>query len=127
MTDTQPPTDQPDGIDPYEFELPDPVRAAKRVERFLQAYGDGIVAVRVSPEYQETMPPLYARDLEVLRKVATADAARLTPESPALRAGDVVEVWEQHSPRQAPIRRGTVKTLGNTTGPLVIILEGPTP
>lgn len=43
--------------------------------------------------------------------------------TPALHAGDTVEVWEEYSPRQAPIRRGTVKTIGNTTGPLIVVLE----
>lgn len=43
--------------------------------------------------------------------------------TPVLHAGDTVEVWEEHSPRQAPIRRGTVKAIGNSTGPLIVVLE----
>lgn len=66
--------EQPDGIADDSHDLPDVARAAERVDRFLQAYGDGLVGVLVSPEYQDAMPPLYARDLEALSRAATAQA-----------------------------------------------------
>lgn len=57
--------DQPDDIESDSFDLPDPVKAAKRVNTFLAAYGDGIVtsAWDDSPRGRAT---LYARDLQAL-------------------------------------------------------------
>lgn len=55
---------QPDGITNDSHDLPKPARAADRVEEFLRAYGDGIVYA----DEGDGLPPLYARDLEALRR-----------------------------------------------------------
>lgn len=55
---------QPDGITNDSHNLPKPARAADRVEKFLRAYGDGIVYA----DEEDGLPPLYARDLEALRR-----------------------------------------------------------
>ncbi len=64
MSDSLP--DQPDGIDDQSRDLPDPLRAAARVNAFLSAYGDGLIEVLVMEHLAGTMPPLYARDLQAL-------------------------------------------------------------
>lgn len=60
--DTNTLPDQPDGIADDSFDLPDPARAAERVAEFLREWGDGRVHV------DGVRAPLYARDLEALRK-----------------------------------------------------------
>lgn len=55
--------DQPDGIDPYSHDMPNPKAAAERVLRFVAFFGDGRV-----DEFDG--PPLFARDLEAIAKVA---------------------------------------------------------
>lgn len=62
--------DQPDGIEDDSHDLPDPARAAERVRRFLESYGDGRIVPVVAPQFEDTMPPLYARDLEALATLA---------------------------------------------------------
>lgn len=60
--------EQPDGIADDSTDLPDPVRAAERVNAFLAWWlGDGLVG-----EGDDT--PLYARDLQALASLATRDA-----------------------------------------------------
>lgn len=69
MTTTEHP-DQPPGIDPYDYELPTPADAARRVNEFLTAYGDGLIEIEWSEDYLAqygvTAKPLYARDLQAL-------------------------------------------------------------
>ncbi|MCX4470481.1 MazG-like family protein [Micromonospora sp. NBC_01655] len=60
--------DQPDGIDEYSSDLPDSHRAAERVGEWIAAWGDGLIDTADGH-------PLYARDLEALRRaVPAADA-----------------------------------------------------
>lgn len=72
--------DQPDGIDGDSYDLPDPARAAERVGEFLSWYGDGRLYPCVLPGTEDEMPPLFARDLEALRKCADSSAATQTAE-----------------------------------------------
>jgi hypothetical protein len=68
-SDTEHP-DQPDGIEDDSHDLPGPARAAERVGEFLSGYGDGLIGVEFSRVYcPNGLPPLYARDLEALRKL----------------------------------------------------------
>lgn len=60
--------DQPDGVDEYSNDLPDPLRAANRVNEFLAAWGDGRVPVDC-----DGMPPLFSRDLQALTNVALGE------------------------------------------------------
>lgn len=54
-------TEQPDGIDSDSYDLPDPARAAKRIDAYLSSCGDGL--------YDEADGnPLYARDLQALTR-----------------------------------------------------------
>lgn len=55
--------DQPDGLDPEAYELPDPARAAERVLAYVAAFGDGLYDVVAGI-------PLYGRDLEAVAKAA---------------------------------------------------------
>lgn len=61
--------EQPDGITDDSYDLPDPARAAERVNAFLAFYGDGLVEGQEDGEGQ--WPPLYARDLQALANLAT--------------------------------------------------------
>lgn len=54
---------QPDGITNDSHDLPTPANAARRTYEFLSWFGDGIVYGG-----EDDQPPLYARDLEALRK-----------------------------------------------------------
>lgn len=56
--------EDPPGIDPHTSDLPTAGDAAERVAAFLRWYGDGRVVV----DTEESGPPLYARDLEVLTR-----------------------------------------------------------
>lgn len=56
--------EQPDGIADDSNDLPDPMRAAERVNAFLAWFGDGLMRVDVSA------PPLFARDLQALANTA---------------------------------------------------------
>ncbi len=56
---------QPDGVEDDSADLPDPVKAAERVRDYIAANGDGIYDVLDGH-------PLYARDLEALRRFAEA-------------------------------------------------------
>ncbi|WP_086848377.1 hypothetical protein [Amycolatopsis kentuckyensis] len=56
--------DQPDGIASNSTDLPDPARAAERVNAFLSWFGDGLVRVDADA------PPLFARDLQAVANVA---------------------------------------------------------
>lgn len=64
--------DQPDGIEDDSTDLPDPLKAAERVNAFLSAYGDGLIVAEWLPEYLPPggQPPLYARDLAALTDLA---------------------------------------------------------
>ncbi|MCR3719155.1 MULTISPECIES: hypothetical protein [Prauserella salsuginis group] len=62
--------EQPDGIDDHSYDLPSPKHAVKRIHEFLTEYGDGLIEPKVCPEYEGTMPPLYARDLQALANEA---------------------------------------------------------
>ncbi len=65
--------DQPDGIDPASYDLPDPARAAERVRTYLEWFGDGLVDIARDDRHQDSPPaPLYARDLQVLADLATS-------------------------------------------------------
>lgn len=61
-------TDQPDGIDPQGYDLPDPMNAAVRVGQFLEEFGDGRIDGCDAP--YGIVPPLYARDLQALANAA---------------------------------------------------------
>ncbi|PYG00189.1 hypothetical protein SAMN05216184_104128 [Georgenia satyanarayanai] len=68
-------TDQPRGIDPDDYEVPDPTEAAERVREFISAWGDGRID-------EVDGNALYARDLEALARTAleatpTTDGAAL--------------------------------------------------
>jgi hypothetical protein len=54
-------TEQPDGIDTYSQDLPDPVRAAERIRAYVSSFGDGLY----DPGDGN---PLYGRDLEALAR-----------------------------------------------------------
>lgn len=56
-------SDQPDGIDGESRDIPDPVRAAKRVRTYVRESGDGLYDTFGGA-------PLYARDLEALCRAA---------------------------------------------------------
>ena len=60
--------EQPDGIEDTSFDLPDPARAAARVNEFLSAWGDGLIPL----EY-DGLPPLYARDLQALTNLVATE------------------------------------------------------
>jgi hypothetical protein len=64
--------DQPDGIDATTRDLPDPHRAAARVDEYVSAAGDGLYDI-------EGGNPLYARDLEVLRRAVQAPTVTIRP------------------------------------------------
>lgn len=55
--------EQPDGISSGERGSPDPVKAAERVRAYVEAAGDGVYDMI-------GCSPLYARDLDVLARVA---------------------------------------------------------
>jgi hypothetical protein len=59
--------DQPDGIDEYSRDYPDVARAARRVNAWIREWGDGLIQVT-------NRRPLYARDLEALRRAAESVA-----------------------------------------------------
>lgn len=62
--------DQPDGINPDGYDLPDPISAALRVGEFLEQYGDGLIDFSgITPT---DFPPLYARDLQALHDAVAA-------------------------------------------------------
>jgi hypothetical protein len=63
---------QPDGIDEQTSKVPNPNRAAARVEEFLRWYGDGRIELLDMDEVSD--PPLYSRDLEALRRLAEVPA-----------------------------------------------------
>ncbi|MGW1059330.1 hypothetical protein [Micromonospora rubida] len=68
--------DQPDGLDEHyedSSDLPDPHQAAERVGAWIAAWGDGLIDTADGR-------PLYARDLEALRRAVLATApADTTP------------------------------------------------
>lgn len=70
----------PDGIEEDSETLPDPVRAAQRVLDFLRSYGDGRVCVAITPLAEYQIPPLYARDLKALAKLADGEIDWQCPE-----------------------------------------------
>lgn len=78
--------DQPDGIEGDSHDLPDPARAAERVREYIASNGDGIYDVTDGN-------PLYARDLEALRR-AGEEIGRLRAENDELRRhlGEAVDV-----------------------------------
>lgn len=59
---------QPDGIEDDSTDLPDPLKAAERVNAFLEQHGDGLVIGH--PSDAQDYPPLYARDLQALANEA---------------------------------------------------------
>lgn len=71
---------QPDGIEEDSHDLPDPQKAAQRVNTFLSAYGDGLIIAEWLPEYLPPggQPPLYARDLQALTNLALTPTAETT-------------------------------------------------
>ena len=70
---------QPDGLDGCEPELPDPVRAAARIEEYLSCFGDGVVDVGWN---EAGLSPLYARDLETVARAVLRDSREVTPGAP---------------------------------------------
>ena len=66
--------EQPDGIADDSRDLPDPTRAAERVNGFLSWFGDGRVYL------DDPHPPLFARDLQALSNCVTPSAATQTAE-----------------------------------------------
>ena len=70
LTHVDPLPGQPDDIEDDSHDLPDPARAAERVREYIAATGDGIYDVIDGH-------PLYARDLEALRRATSkAEASR---------------------------------------------------
>lgn len=61
--------DQPPGVDIHDDakRLPDPISAAVRIGAFLEWFGDGDIAGDFP-----SGPPLYARDLEAVARLALA-------------------------------------------------------
>lgn len=53
--------EQPDGIDEESRDLPDPARAAERVQAYIANCGDGLYDVQGGA-------PLYGRDLEAITR-----------------------------------------------------------
>lgn len=117
--------EQPDGIADDSTDLPDPVRAAERVNAFLAWFGDGLVG-----EGDDT--PLYARDLQALANLATRDAT--VREFCADRAeyitainnchpDNVVDYWRWNGHAEA--RRQLSERLGLPTAWPATAQEGP--
>ncbi|PBC38565.1 hypothetical protein CJ179_38895 [Rhodococcus sp. ACS1] len=68
--------DQPDGIDEFTPDLPNPIKAARRVIEYVSAWGDGMID-------EQEGHPLFARDLVSLAEAVASAAERdlgLTPE-----------------------------------------------
>ncbi|MEV4053012.1 hypothetical protein AB0J55_17655 [Amycolatopsis sp. NPDC049688] len=91
--------EQPDGIADDSTDLPDPARAAERVNAFLAWFGDGLVG-----EGDDT--PLYARDLQALANAAgqatNEDAAvlrarlALSPVQVEAMEQEIAELKQEH-------------------------------
>ncbi|MCW2897880.1 MAG: hypothetical protein JWO67_145 [Streptosporangiaceae bacterium] len=67
--------DQPDGIEDDSRDLPNPVRAAERVDEYICASGDGLYDIQGGA-------PLYARDLEAITRAVRDRATALEPSLP---------------------------------------------
>ncbi|MFI2577719.1 hypothetical protein ACH5AJ_36600 [Streptomyces rochei] len=67
--------EQPDGIEDDSWDLPDPHRAAERVGAWIAAWGDGLIDTADGH-------PLYARDLEALRRAVAAAPRRAAQSCP---------------------------------------------
>lgn len=74
--------DQPDGIEDDSYDLPDPHRAAERVNAWIAAWGDGLIDVTDGN-------PLYARDLEAICR-AVLDTTPMPAGSAESRHGRTV-------------------------------------
>ncbi len=102
--------DQPDGIDPDSYDLPEPTAAAERVREFLSWHGDGVVDEGRELDTDEEPHPLYARDLEVLARLAD-------------RPGNVLEVRAELTDEQAAELRARFEAVGGAK-PLRIYQPG---
>lgn len=124
--------DQPDGIDEDSDDLPGPDRAAARVGEFVSWYGDGRVYIDRVDDAGTGGPPLYARDLEALRKLADGARGPMggqpqpdTPTDPDHREANGDPVWRvrvAHS--DSRLHLDVVAFTDPDNGPVVVITHG---
>jgi hypothetical protein len=101
---------QPDGIADDSHDLPDPARAAERVNEFLAWYGDGRIDLD-----DDLHPPLFARDLQALTNLATGRPTPLPDSGGAVMAAAagldrprvdlasvIFEAWRRLGPKATP-------------------------
>lgn len=106
-------SDQPDGIDQYDYDLPIPTRAAARVAEFVRRYGDG----RIWAEAMDGLPPqppLYARDLEALTRLADGTGRSDPTRDPVAVVAAARRDWTTWQSGDGS--RYAVRVLGVTTG-----------
>lgn len=99
MTEQQIP-EQPDGITDDSHDLPDPARAADRVNEFLAAWGDGLIPL----EFSGT-PPLYARDLQALANLCSAEQTYEWGFSYSLRDGEWIAPCKDEERARSEVER----------------------